>query len=179
MHYGGSGIWEFINPETGSPAQKGEPATLVCTPLPPYRETTLLIRYDTQDMVRMLPGAVDCEAKDTPVSSPIMGKRRLSVQHDNGWTFPREVMDALESVEAVPLPARFGFWAAPGGVAVEVVVRSNSDATRKAVGNSLEEHHVPVRDLILLESRDQLTQPYPLRCDLKEISFASAPFFHR
>ena len=173
MHYGSGGFWEFINPESGNPARYGEPAMVVATVLPPYRETTLIIRFNTQDMVRMLPGPVDCESKDTPVSSPIMGKRSLSVQHDQGWTFPREVMEALESVEAVPLPARFGFWSVPGGVAVEVLVRSISDEARKAVGTSLEAQNVPVRELILVDSRDQLRKPYPLRCDLKEASFST------
>jgi phenylacetate-coenzyme A ligase PaaK-like adenylate-forming protein len=173
MHYGSSGIWEFINPETGQPAGYGEPAKLVVTVLPPYRETTLLLRFDTQDMVRMLPGPVECEAKDLPVSSPVMGKQALSVQHGQGWTFPREVMEALEGVDAVPLPARFGFWSTPGGVAVEVLVRSVSDEIRKAVAASLEAQNVPLDELILVESRDQLRKPFPLRCDLKEIAFST------
>jgi hypothetical protein len=101
-----------------------------------------------------------------------MGKKRLSARHSRGWTFPREVMEALESVDAVPLPARFSFWAQDDGVAVEVVVRKVDDKTRKQVGDSLEAGGVPVRSLTLLADRAQLSRPYPLRCDLKETGFA-------
>lgn len=50
------GLLEVIDPVTGAPAQPGEAGTMVVTPFPPYRETTLLLRYDTQDMVRVISG---------------------------------------------------------------------------------------------------------------------------
>lgn len=176
LHYGtGGGLWEFLDPATGEPAGPGQPATIVATGLPPYRETTLILRLDTQDMVRTLSESATCEAAHLPASTPLLGKKKLAVQHSHGgWTFPREVMEALESVEAVPLPARFGFWGQDDGVAVEVVVRRVDDATRRQVGDSLESHGVPVTALTLLEQRSQLTHPYPLRCDLKETGFAPA-----
>ncbi len=179
LHYGtGGGLWEFINPETvepggsGEPAGPGEPASIVATGLPPYREVTLIIRLDTQDMVRTLTEPPTCEAAHLPSASPILGKKKLSVRHAGGWTFPRDVMEALESVDAVPLPARYGFWAKDDGVAVEVVARKVDDKTRKQVGESLEAHGVPVRELTLVDNRGQLTHAFPLRCDLKETGFA-------
>ena len=49
-----SGMLEVIDPETGTPARSGQAGTLVATPLPPYREVTILLRYDTQDVVRQI-----------------------------------------------------------------------------------------------------------------------------
>ena len=117
-----SGMLEVINPETGTPAGSGQAGTLVVTPLPPYREATILLRYDTQDMVRQVEGPLTCNLRHLQATSPLLGKLRLAARHEGGWTFARDVLEALEGVDEVPLPARYGFWAVPGGVGVEVVV---------------------------------------------------------
>lgn len=169
------GLLEVLNPRIWTAAQPGEAGTLVLTPFPPFRQTTLLLRYDTQDMVYPLAGPLTCSLRHLPATSNMLGKRRLSVQHDCGWTYPRQVMEALEAVEAVPLPARFGFWAVPGGVAVEVMVRRNGTGVRRQLEHSLAEWGVPVQELHLLTDRSQLRQPFPLRGDLREGSFASLP----
>ncbi len=180
LHYGANtGLWEFINPETGQPAAPGEIASIVGTPLPPYREAMLVIRYDTQDMVRLLESEPECEQRGSPAVSHILGKKRLSVRHDGRWTFPREVVEALEAVDVVPLPARCGFWEVRGGVDVEVVVRRNAASARRAIGRSLETYGVPVRGLHLYEDRDELRRPLPWRCDLREITFITATPPHR
>ena len=169
------GLVEFINPETGAPAQPGEIATIVATPLLPYRETTLLLRYDTQDVVRLLPEPPACALRHMPATSKLLGKLRLSVRHEHGWTFPRDVLEALEACEPVPLPARCSFWSVPGGLAVEVVVRGDPAAAKREVERSLEGHGVPIQELHLREDRSQLQHPFPLRCDLKEVSFSPPP----
>jgi phenylacetate-coenzyme A ligase PaaK-like adenylate-forming protein len=167
------GLLEVLNPPIWALAQPGEAGSLVLTPFPPFRQTTLLLRYDTQDMVRPITEPLTCSLRHLPATSNLLGKRRLSVQHDCGWTYPREVMEALEAVEAVPLPARFGFWAVPGGVAVEVVVRRNVAEVRRQLEHSLAEWGVPVQELHLLTDRSQLRQPFPLRGDLREGTFDS------
>jgi hypothetical protein len=111
-----------------------------------------------------------------PATSQILGKRRLAVEHADGWTTLRDVLEALEAVEAVPLPARCGFRAFGGGVAVEVVVREFSAAARQAIAGSLERHGVPVRSLRLVEHRRELEHPLPLRCDLRDAAFQPPPF---
>jgi phenylacetate-CoA ligase len=93
------------------------------------------------------------------------------VRHEHGWIFPRNVLEALEANEEVPLPARCGFWAVPGGVAVEVVVPRPTPDARRAIELALEARGVPVRELHLLDDHRQLRQPLPLRCDLREASF--------
>jgi phenylacetate-coenzyme A ligase PaaK-like adenylate-forming protein len=167
---------EVLDIESAEPAGPGQAGTIVATPLPPYRQTTILLRYDTRDVVRVLGGRPDCALRHLPATGPLLGKLSLSVQHDEGWTFPRDVIEALEAVEEVPLPARFGFWAVPGGVAVEVVTRRGDEpATRSAIERALGERGVPVRGLWLLTDRDVLRRPYPLRGDLCEATFDSWP----
>jgi len=104
----------------------------------------------------------------------LLGKSRLATRHDGGWTFVRDVIEALEAVDAVPLPARFGFWAAQGGVAVEVAVRSKDAGVRASVGAALEQRGVPLKELRLVEHPGQLRWPMPLRCDLSEAVFTPA-----
>jgi phenylacetate-CoA ligase len=153
-------------------ASPGEAGTIVATSLPPYRDTTILLRYDTQDVARPLaPKTLRCELRDQPATSPLLGKLRLAACHEDGYTFPRDVLEALEEDDNVPLPARYGFWAVPEGVGVEVVARGAGPSIRRAIGARLEERGVPVRELRLVECRSELRHPVPLRCDLREISF--------
>ena len=102
----------------------------------------------------------------------MLGKRDLAVRHDEGWTYPRQVAEALEALDEVPLPARYGYWAVPNGLAVEVVVRNTTPDTRCFVEASLREHGVPVQEVSLLERREQLQRPAPLRGDLREHMFS-------
>ena len=169
------GLLEVHNFETADPALPGEIGTIVATPFQPYRETTILLRYDTQDVVRTIPEPPTCTLQHLPATSNVLGKLALSVHHEHGWTFPRQVAEALEAVEEVPLPARYGFWAVPdsaGGVAVEVMTRRDTPGARRKIEVSLEEHSVPMRELILVEERSQLQHPVPLRGDLREHVFS-------
>lgn len=178
LHYEPSGgLLEVESLEHPGPAAPGEPGTVVATPLAPYRETTLLLRYNTEDVVRPLAGPLTCPMRALPATTNLLGKQRLSVRHDGGWTLVRDVIEALESVAAIALPARYGFQPVPGGVAVEVVARSQDASVRRQVEAALVERGVPLRRLDLRADRSELQQPLPLRCDLKETSFAkpSAP----
>lgn len=168
------GLLEVLDLETGAPAQPGAMGAIVATPFPPFRETTIVLRYDTQDVVAPIAGPLTCPLRHLPATTNLQGKLRLAVRHDGGWTFPRDVLEALEAIDAVPLPARCGFWAAPGGVAVEVVASSPATEVRCMVEQSLEARGVPVRELHLVDHPSRLRRPLPLRCDLREASF-SAP----
>lgn len=138
------GFVEVQRLDSTSLAQEGEAGTLVVTPFPPYRETTLLLRYDTQDVVRVLPAALSCSLKHLPATGTILGKRSLAVHHEGGWTFPRQVLEALEAIEELPLPARCGFWAVPGGVGLDVQSRENTPELRRKITDSLQARGVPV-----------------------------------
>ncbi|HEX5505350.1 MAG TPA: AMP-binding protein, partial [Thermomicrobiales bacterium] len=171
------GLLEVVDPETCAPARPGEPGTIVATPFPPFRDTTILLRYDTEDVVRPVAGPLACTLRHLPATTDLLGKLRLAVRNEHGWTFPRDVAEALEAVEAVPLPARYGYRAEAGGVAVEAVVRAGlaTPAVRREIEERLAERGVPVRRLRLVEDPRQLRRPLPLRCDLRETSFGPPP----
>ncbi len=169
------GLLEVLHLETGLACQAGEIGTMVATPFPPYRETTLLLRYNTQDVVQVPAQPPTCSLRHLPATSPILGKRSLSLHHDHGWTFPRHIMEALEALEEVPLPARYSYRAVPGGVALDVVTRTKSSLVFHTIENSLHEHGVPVQQLRLMRDPQQLSHAYPLRCDLREHTFPASP----
>ncbi len=110
-----------------------------------------------------------------PATSHLLGKRRLSVQHEHGWTFPRDVLEAVEAVDDVPLPGRCGFWAVPCGVAVDVVVPHETPRVRHQLEEQLEARGVPLQALNLVPDRSQLQHPLPFRGDLRELSFDDGP----
>jgi phenylacetate-coenzyme A ligase PaaK-like adenylate-forming protein len=167
-------LLEVLDPDTQASSAPGEPGTAVVTPLPPYRETTLLLRYDTEDVVRALDAVpLTCELRNIPATSDVQGKLRLAARHEYGWTFPRDVLEVLEGMEEVPLPARCGFWAVPGGVAVEVLVRSDSLEVKRQIAQHLEDGGIPLRELNLVTDGRALRNPLPLRCDLREASFST------
>lgn len=169
------GLMEVLDPATANPVAPGELGTLVATPFPPFRETTILLRYDTRDAVRVLAEAPTCSRAGAPATGPIEGKLDFVVRHAEGWTTPRDVLEALEARDDVPLPARCGLWGVAGGVAVEVVVPDAGPVAHRAIGQSLESRGVPVRELYLRDRANQLTRPLPLRCDLREAAFPPLP----
>lgn len=168
------GLVEVQSLKTGGPAQPGEAGSLIATPFAPYRDADIVLRYDTKDVVEALADPCTCRWRDWPATSDIQGKLRLSVRHTRGWTHQRSVLEALEAIEEVPLPARCGFWSDMDGVAVEAVVRTATPAVRRRIEAALEEQNVPLTALHLVEDRCQLQHPLPLRCDLREDSFVTA-----
>jgi phenylacetate-coenzyme A ligase PaaK-like adenylate-forming protein len=171
-----AGLLELESLEGDGPPGAGEPGTIIATPFGPYRETTLLLRYDTQDVAHALPGSLTCELAHLPGITRPVGRLPLSVKHDDGWTFQRQVLEAVEHFEDVPLPTRFGFWAASGGVAVELRTRTATPSFKDAIASALEEQGVPLRELQLVDDPALLQHPLPVRADLREVSFEqSAP----
>ncbi len=168
------GLMEVISLHGDGPAGPGEAGTLVLTPFPPFRETTILLRYNTEDVVRPLEDPVTCSLRHLPGVSPVLGKLKHSVQHERGWTFPREVVEALEAVEEIPLPARARFWSVPGGVAVEAIAAASTATLQARAAASLEAHGVPLQQLVLRDRAEDLRNSLPLRGDLRELSFDPA-----
>jgi phenylacetate-CoA ligase len=152
-------------------AEPGEPGTLLVTPFAPYRATTVVLRYDTADVVRVPAEQPTCELSTIPATSNVLGKLARSIPHSDGWTFPRDVAEALEALDEVPLPARFGMRADRGGVAVEVVAREDDTSTRRRIATALE-RRVPLRGLRVVTDPAALEDPVLLRTDLREHSFS-------
>src|SRR2546429_480596 len=95
------GLLEVSNVETAAPAPAGETGTIVATPFLPYRETTLVLRYETGDVVNLLAEPLTCRMRHLPATSRLLGKLGLSVRHECGWTYPRQIAEALEALEEV------------------------------------------------------------------------------
>lgn len=165
------GLLEVLDPDSGAPAGPGETGNAVVTPFAPYRETTLLLRYDTEDVLRVLAEPSRCSMRNLPATSLPLGKRRLAVRHDRGWTYPRDVLEALESIEEVPLPARCAFAPVAGGVAIEAAVREPSARTERALSDALLANGVPLQELRMVSNPRELHHPLPLRSDLREAVF--------
>jgi phenylacetate-CoA ligase len=165
------GLVEVLSLDGRREAEPGEPGTLVVTPFAPYRTTTVVLRYDTADVVRVPAEPLTCELSTIPATSNVLGKLARSVPHLGGWTFPRDVAEALEALEEVPLPARFGMRAHRGGVAVEVVAREDDTQTRRRIATALE-RRVPLCGLRVVTDPAALEDPVLLRTDLREHSFS-------
>lgn len=92
------------------PAQPGELGTVVITPYFPYRECMPVFRYDTRDVVRVLPDEpLDCELAGTPASSAILAKASGLLRATPGAApvTTRDIVEALESLPTRPWPARY------------------------------------------------------------------------
>ena len=165
------GLVEVLSLDGRRPAEPGEAGSLVVTPFAPYRTTTVLLRYDTGDVVRLPSEPPDCELSTIPATSPILGKLATSIPHAAGWTFQRDVAEALDALGEVPLPARFGLRARRDGVAVEVVAREDGPDAHRRIAAALE-RRVPLRGLRVVTDPASLEDPLPLRADLREHSFA-------
>jgi len=177
LHYDVSqGLIEVIDPETKAATRPGEIGVIVATPFYPYRETTLLLRYETGDLAQLPADPFTCRLRHLPATGQLLGKRDLAMRHDRGWTYPRQIAEALEALDEVPLPARYGFWAVPGGVAVEVVARETTRQTHSRVEISLQEHGVPACEVYLRQRREDLRSPLPLRGDLRERMFSGLTY---
>lgn len=167
------GLLELVNPLTGTHAEPGTHATIIATPLPPIRETTVLLRYDTEDVVEALPAELDCELRHQPACSRVNGKLAGCARLDDGsLVTPRQVAEALEASRHVPLPARYRLRSCGDDVAVEAVVRdhTNAAARRDLVGRLLDAG-VLLGELHLVDDPGELSRPMPLRGDLREPTY--------
>jgi phenylacetate-coenzyme A ligase PaaK-like adenylate-forming protein len=166
------GLVEVLDLDSGRPAEPGQPGTIVATPFAPFREATVVLRYDTQDVTRVLTEPAACTMASRPATGPLLGKAALSIHTEEGWVFPRDVLEPLEDANSVPLPARVSLRAAGTGVEVAVVVRDPDDpGVRADLRDRLATAGVPLSALRLVDDVADLDQPLPWRCDLRELSF--------
>ena len=177
LHFESSqALVEVLDPQTDHPVGQGQLGRLVLTALPPYREAQKIQRYDTGDLVHTLAAPPTCALAALPAVSNLLGKRALAVGHPDGsWTTPRQILTAVESVAAVPLPARVGWTAVPGGVAVEVAVPGATPAVQGEIEAALVGGGVPLRALTLHDTPATLRRPFPWRGDLRETLFTPLP----
>jgi phenylacetate-CoA ligase len=155
------GLVEILDPVTMDPAAPGAVGTIVVTPYSTFRDTTLLLRYVTGDLVRVLPEGETptCALAALPATSRVLG--RMSP----GGITTRDVLDLLQAEHALPLPTRYALEDT-----LLYVVAGKSDS---GLLSRLEEraHGLPLTGIVLVETAEDLPSPCRLRADLLELSF--------
>lgn len=167
-----SGLMEVVDPDTGQAVAPGQVGTLVMTPFAPFRQSMVVLRYDTGDLVERPAAACTCRLTQLPVAGRLLGKRRLAVHDGQTWITPRHVLEALEALPCLPLPVRCGLAQAHGGVTVEVVVPDAPAGMREQIMTHLLTQGVGCQSVRLVDHPAQLHHPFPLRGDLDERGFS-------
>jgi phenylacetate-coenzyme A ligase PaaK-like adenylate-forming protein len=169
------GLVEYLDLETGGPAEPGALATVVVTPYFPYRDCTPVFRYDTRDVVRCLPGdARTCELAGLPGTGPIEGKADLLLRlGPTEVVTPRQFIEAVEALPTRPWPARFRAAIHDGRIRLTLPVSAVAGLDRAEVARHFGDRGLDV-DLALVGD-DQAGALRPLRSDLHETTFAARP----
>jgi hypothetical protein len=162
---------ELVDPVTSQPAEPGQIAMIVATPYAQYRQCTMLLRYATGDLVRMLDAAPTCELAHMPASSDIIGRYSdpLSIAVPT-----RSILEVLEAERGVPLPARYSLVGEPGRAVLHVGVGHTSPALRGRLEERATRAGLPLAAIVLHEDAATLPSPAPLRADLREHTFELA-----
>ena len=170
-----TGLVEYLDVQTGGPAEPGAFATTVITPFFPYRECMPVFRYDTRDLVRRLDNAtLGCELAGMPATSPILGKAEqlLRLGPDDAIA-PRQIVEALEALPTRPWPARFRAELCDARVKLTVPASAVDGFGHAAAVGHLADRGLDV-DLVLVPD-DGAVDLRPLRCDLRETTFVGRP----
>jgi hypothetical protein len=148
-----TGFVEVLSLRTGEPAVPGELGRVVITPYFPYRECMPVFRYDTRDLVRVLPdGPLECDLAGTPATSAVLGKAEW-LPHAEPETGPamaarnmttRDLVKALESLPTRPWPARFRVRPDDGAAAMVLTL---PEATVDGIGVAAVTRHLADRGL--------------------------------
>lgn len=170
--------YEILDPRDHTPVAPGEVGVLTVTPYPPYRETTMLLRFSTGDFVRAFAddAVFDCELADLPASSPILGR-----DGSGAGRFTRDVLEVLQGDREIPLPTRYTYTdradhegsGRTDGPVLHVLVDRDHPDLRDRVHAGLVARGVPVAATVLVEDVRDLPARSPLRCDLIESTYAS------
>jgi phenylacetate-coenzyme A ligase PaaK-like adenylate-forming protein len=158
------GLLEILPLTTQSSAECA--GSLVVTPFNTFRQTTRLVRYDTEDVVTPARGPLTCHLRDQPATSAVLGRRSQCMYSAGRWIFPRGVLEALESTDAVPVPARVRVCGEDDGVNMTVVARDDSRRVQRDIEVALVDHGVPVSQLHVTTVAD-LAPSWPLRSDTR------------
>jgi len=169
-----TGHVEYLDPDTGAPAAAGALATVVVTPYFPYRECTPVFRYDTRDLVRRLPEEpLTCTVSGLPATSKVLGKADQALRSGTRVITPRELVEAVEALPTCPWPARFRAVIDDGRPRLTLPAAAVDGFGIAATVEHLADRGLDV-DLDVVAD-DQAPQLRPLRCDLRETTFAARP----
>lgn len=161
---------EILDPVTGQPTRPGDAGSLVVTPYSQYRDTTVLLRYLTGDLVRRPPDEqlVACSLRSMPATSRILG--RASQAHPELTT--RAILDVLQAEYEIPLPTRWVVTEEPAGPVLHVGVDHPTPSLLSRIEGRA--GVLPITEVVLTEGQDRLPEPCRARADLTEKSFELA-----
>jgi phenylacetate-CoA ligase len=164
---------EVLGLHTGTTAEPAEIGTLVVTPYFPYRECMPVLRYDTRDVVRQLPGPAECEQAGLPATSAVLGKasQLITLGHDHIAT-PRQLVEAVEDLPSKPWPARFHAEADGGRLRIDLPAGAVTGLTSAGLSDHFAEHGLDARVRVLADHQARSLRQ--VRSDLRELTFADA-----
>ncbi|HYY12283.1 MAG TPA: AMP-binding protein [Kineosporiaceae bacterium] len=165
---------ECLDLDTGEPAEPGALATVVITPYFPYRDCMPVFRYDTRDVVRVLPdGPLECEVAAVPGTSQVLGKADHLLRTASGVVTPRELVEAVEALPTDPWPARFRAVAAGGRIALTLPASAVDGLGVPGTADHFAARGLDVEVSVVPD--DEARQLRTLRCDLRETTFVNRP----
>jgi phenylacetate-CoA ligase len=162
------GLVEVLDPYTFRPAEPGAVGTLVVTPFPPYRETTLLLRFATGDLVRVLTEPPRCELAGQPATSTLLGKAAFSPELAGQVLYQRDVLELLEAEPALPLPVRYQTDATADGFDLQVFGPVDDPALVARLERRAADLQLPVRKIVLHDDPAAIDRPQFARAWLRE-----------
>jgi phenylacetate-CoA ligase len=102
------GLIEVLELDGTEPAEPGSLGRMVVTPYFPYRDCMPVLRYDTGDVVRVLPDEpLGCELAGTPGLSALEGKLSQVICTSARQVTTRDIAEVLEALPSQPWPARY------------------------------------------------------------------------
>jgi phenylacetate-coenzyme A ligase PaaK-like adenylate-forming protein len=157
---------EVLDPVSHLPAAPGTVGVLTVTPYLVYRNTTMLLRYLTGDLVRVLETkGLDCEMAGIPATSRILGRMTA------GAVTTRDLLDLLQAERALPLPSRYALDETARGSVLHVVAGRVSRSLLARLEERAAALALPLHGIVLVGDAAELPRPCPVRADLRETSF--------
>jgi hypothetical protein len=169
------GLCEYVDLDTGLAAEPGAPASVVITPFFPYRECMPVFRYDTRDVVRPLDStSLTCEISGLPATSKILGKADQLIRVSaNDIVTPRDLVEAIDALPTQPWPARFRTTVDSGRITLTLPESAIAGLGQAAAVQHFNDRGLDVR--VAIVDDEHASRLRPLRCDLRETTFAGRP----
>lgn len=162
------GITEVLDLNGTRQAEADELGVLTFTPVHPYRETTLLLRLFSGDVVRKLASEdLSCELAGLPATSRVLGKLQHLRTVAGTTVTPRDLLEVIEADPAAVLPSRWAVEDAPDGLILHVLGHDDGLADRireRAVG-------LPLSGVVVHDDTGTMPPTAPVRADLRELRF--------
>lgn len=170
------GVTEVVSMDGARPAGPGEVGVLTFTPVYPYRETTLLLRLSSGDVVRRLAaGEATCELAQVPATTRLLGKRAFVRDVAGHLLTPRDVLELVEGDPEARLPARWALQDVPTGFDLHVLAHPGHTGLADRLQQRGAALGLPVRRVVVHSDLERMPPAAPVRADLREPTFRTAP----